>query len=418
MPDESSDPNIIKKTYAIDVITPLFGGGYEAGKIDPDMPIRAPSIRGHLRFWWRATRGAKCERVEELRQREGEVWGSTENPSPVVVEVTIVSHGKTYPCAYIPDGKNFPRFKDKHPSYALFPFQGSNRQNVPVADCTAGISFTLTLSYPRKLSQEINAALWAWVNFGGIGARTRRGCGALYCQDLSPPDCAGIDEWYNRCREKLGIVPSSLREWPTMPEVLLIKNGNGGNALQCWSDVIGLLQTFRQGKNVGRNPGNSSSRPGRSRWPEPESIRQIISNGAAREYQRLDHISDYAAFPRAEFGLPIVFNLPAHRNPGTLELYPVAGGSEKARMASPLILRPLKCSDGVFAQLILKLNVAPVQKVVLKKEYRTLCSSTKIRGKDLARYRNSPMASRSQSGSALEAFLTYANEQGFTEVPR
>ena len=104
MPDGGPDPNIIEKTYTIDVITPpLFGGGYEAGKVDPDMPIRASSIRGHLRFWWRATRGAKFDTVEELRQREGEIWGSMENPSPVVVEVDIVSRGNTYPpCAYAP----------------------------------------------------------------------------------------------------------------------------------------------------------------------------------------------------------------------------------------------------------------------------------------------------------------------------
>ncbi len=418
LPDGGSDPNVIEKTYTIDVITPLFGGGYEAGTVDPDMPIRASSIRGHLRFWWRATRGARYDNVKELRQREGEIWGSMENPSPVIVEADIQSCGKAYPCAYYPEGSNSPQFKVNHPPYALFPFQGSRRQDIPATKCIAGISFRLTISYPKELSLEVGAALWAWVNFGGIGARTRRGCGALYCQDLSPPDYAGIGDWYKRCLEKFEFVPSSSRKWPTLPDKILIKNGNSVDALQCWSDVIGLLQTFRQGKNVGRNPGNNSSRPERSRWPEPESIRRITGD-RARKYQRMEHIPDNAAFPRAEFGLPIVFNLPAKGDPGTLELYPVVGGSEKTRMASPLILRPLKCSNGIFAQLVLQLAAAPVQKVVLKRERRALQSSTTIRGTHLATYRNSPMASRSGEGSALDAFLAYAKDplQGFTEVP-
>lgn len=383
------------------------------------MPIRASSIRGHLRFWWRATRGAKFDTVEELRQREGEIWGSMENPSPVVVEVDIVSRGNTYPpCAYAPDERS-PRFKNDHPQYVCFPFQGSSRLNIPPSDCTAGISFRLTISCPDKLSREVDAALWAWVNFGGVGARTRRGCGALYCQDLSPPDYAGIGDWYRRCQEKFKIAPPSSRKWPTLPDKILIKNGNSVDALQCWSGVIGLLQTFRQGKDIGRDQGNSSSRPGRSRWPEPESIRRITGD-RARKYQRMEHIPDNAAFPRAEFGLPIVFNLPAQGDPGTLELYPVVGGSEKTRMASPLILRPLKCSNGIFTQLILQLNATPVQKVVLKRERRALQCSTTIHGTHLATYKNSPMASRSREGSALDAFLAYAKEdlQGFKEVPR
>lgn len=47
----SHHPGTIPKKYAIEVITPLFGGGVEAGKNDPITLIRPSSIRGHLRFW-------------------------------------------------------------------------------------------------------------------------------------------------------------------------------------------------------------------------------------------------------------------------------------------------------------------------------------------------------------------------------
>src|SRR5258708_28841769 len=87
------------KPYRIELITPLFGGGVEAGENAPMMPIRGTSIRGQLQFWWRATRGAACKSVEELRQRHRNVWGATESASPVVVEVADVQASEPTPCA-------------------------------------------------------------------------------------------------------------------------------------------------------------------------------------------------------------------------------------------------------------------------------------------------------------------------------
>lgn len=385
------------------------------------MPIRVSSIRGHLRFWWRATRGASFDTVDELRQREGEIWGSMENPSPVVVEVDVTSRGKTYPCASVPYGGAL-QFRQNHPQYALFPFQGSDQQGIPIGECTAGISFELTISCPVALSPEINAALWAWVNFGGIGARTRRGCGALYCQDLATQDFANIGGWYSGCLKKLGISTATSREWPTLPEKILIKKGTSADALQCWSDVIGLLQTFRQGVNVGRNLG-AQGYPGRSRWPEPETIR-TVTNRRSNIRKRIEQIPN-DAFPRAELGLPIIFHFKDGGDPADTELSPVVGDEEKTRMASPLILRPLRCKNGDMLQMILQLNSPRVAKVVLKNAPKTP-HFTKIRDPGLALYTRSPMGpatlggtSRSANGSALDAFINFAQEpgKGFTEVP-
>ena len=77
---------VISDPYEIEVITPIFGGGAETKKVDSEIPIRPSSIRGHLRFWWRATRGAHLS-VDALRAREEEIWGSSKSPSPVIIEV-------------------------------------------------------------------------------------------------------------------------------------------------------------------------------------------------------------------------------------------------------------------------------------------------------------------------------------------
>lgn len=52
-------PHADSRTYTIEVITPLFGGGVEVGVNDPVTLICPSSIRGLLRFWWRATLGAR-----------------------------------------------------------------------------------------------------------------------------------------------------------------------------------------------------------------------------------------------------------------------------------------------------------------------------------------------------------------------
>ena len=410
-------PNKIKRVYSIHVITPIFSGGVTANENDPITLIRPSSIRGHLRFWWRATRGANCSKIAELRQREGEIWGTTEKPSQVIVEASVTSKGTTYPCAYIPDGKNYALFKEGHPGYALFPFQGNKKEGIPIAKCISNVSFDLKLIYPQSLSDDLQAAMWAWVNFAGIGARTRRGCGALYCQELAPPDASGIASWYKERLESLGIILAHPKQWPILPDSLLVKSSR--NAMQAWNDVVGLMQTFRQGQKVGRNPGKSPNRPGRSRWPEPETIRSATSQRDPK-HPRMSGIPD-DAFPRAEFGLPIVFHFKDFGDPKDTEIYPIVDGQEKTRMASPLILRPIVCQNGEVQQMILCLKAPSANEVVLKKAPGN--PKKKIRDPMLSAYPHSPLGSpgaglpaRSRFGSAIEGFLAFAEENKFRVV--
>ena len=83
----------------IQVVTPMFGGGVEAGVPDPVTLIRPLSIRGHLRFWWRATRGAAFTTTKELKQRETEIFGNTEHPSAITVRVDPSPTSQSHRCA-------------------------------------------------------------------------------------------------------------------------------------------------------------------------------------------------------------------------------------------------------------------------------------------------------------------------------
>jgi len=128
------------------------------------------------------------------------------------------------------------------------------------------------------------------------------------------------------------------------------------------------------------------------------------------------------AFPRAEFGLPIVFHFKDYEDPEDAELYPVVNGEEKTRMSSPLILRPMICRNGAVLQMILRLRTQSVDEVILKKAPKSP-KFKKIRDTTLATYPNSPLGSskaglpaRSSSGSAVDGFLAFAEENGFVRV--
>jgi len=82
----------LTRTYRL--ITPMFGGGEEVNRADSVTVVRPSSIKGQLRFWWRALRGwlSKGD-VGKLLAIEEAIWGGvtkSEKASPVRLEVELV----------------------------------------------------------------------------------------------------------------------------------------------------------------------------------------------------------------------------------------------------------------------------------------------------------------------------------------
>ncbi|MDD5205079.1 MAG: type III-B CRISPR module RAMP protein Cmr1, partial [Desulfobacterales bacterium] len=78
--------------FECEVLTPLFLGGAET-RVKPE--LRSPSIRGALRYWYRAMLGgsslvaisANENHLKALRDYEARVFGAKEKGSPVAVIV-------------------------------------------------------------------------------------------------------------------------------------------------------------------------------------------------------------------------------------------------------------------------------------------------------------------------------------------
>jgi CRISPR-associated protein Cmr1 len=340
-------PGLLLWQAAIRAITPVFGGGTTPGENDPVTMVRPSSIRGHLRFWWRAMQGAQFGKVEDLRKREGAIWGTTEIPSQILVEVQDLKAGRPEAYATFPSDRTFPKFTTGYPAYALFPFQGNKKDGIAPALARRDAEFRLTVRYPAEFRYEVFAALWAWTNFGGIGARTRRGCGALVCDFFAPKSAATLPQWWAAAKSLMRAPPAGTEPaWPRVVKAPLV-SPNTLAPHAAWEAAVGLMREFRQGENVGRNRGSAPNRPGRSRWPEADSLRQITSAGDPRHQPSIT--ASQPAFPRAELGLPIVFHFKDYQDAANnSELYPKLE-QESRRMASPVILRPLGIAGGTQA---------------------------------------------------------------------
>lgn len=164
------------------LLTPLIGGGWEPFVNDLQMPIRGGTIRGLLRFWWRATCGNRFGGLEQMRVAEMAVWGNTAKSSliEVRVEVEDAIESKLKPTH---EAKDKPNGKVV-PAYISWPLNPPKERPNDIKKVLPELQFTLRLRYPREfegrdLEEEVKLTLWAFEFFGGVGARTRRGAGAI-----------------------------------------------------------------------------------------------------------------------------------------------------------------------------------------------------------------------------------------------
>lgn len=363
--DGNQQIELVTQVRKYELITPLFGGGVEAGYTDPVTVIRGPGIRGQLRFWWRACRGGNFNgSLEAMKEAEDKLWGAASTaakprPSQVQIFVKVDNEGndkRPFEVVQKVDQQGKPKSQVQAnekiaPSYAAFPLQPDEKEKRRGGEpktVREGVLFTLTIVFPKDYQPEVEAALWAWETFGGIGARTRRGFGALHLIGLNINGknwpMSQIDNVKNYINEGLkthvieGQWPANV---PHLEQVISFEfTEDKRNPMEAWGYLIAKLKDFRQARNGPR---------GRSKWPEPESIRRLTGQHLPRHLPIPPKIDE---FPRAAFGLPIIFHF-KDRNRNRLD-DPNSDPRDTSlelvgynRLASPLILRPLKCSQNV-----------------------------------------------------------------------
>ena len=402
-------PRLQSLILHLKTVTPILGGGPVARQLPEVDIIRVPTLRGHLRFWWRALYGhaftADGERGrQELARQERELWGGMgqgeegARRSQVELRVTSVQSA----------GRDEGRISlGTPPAYALWTARNPSKELADVPRWKPGLQFTVELLAPEgEAFQQARQALRAWVLFSGYGSRTRRGCGSLTL--VSPQE---REAWLpasatrSEFRRLFGDVPlfspehaGPLCDLPLLRGASLYR-GLGdtahGDAEKVWLEALGWLREFRQGTSTGsgtrsrerlpaRNPG-ADNRAGRSNWPEADKIRHHALpslKGGREERPRSPaplraYPAEHAprpqytrepAWPRAGFGLPIVVHFQGKDRQDTPYVPAEPEGVQlqwedrdhepKERLASPLIVKALPLANGRFEPIALWLERA------------------------------------------------------------
>lgn len=387
-----------------ELVTPMYGGGKESHKPDLAMPVRASAIRGQLRSWWRLLASAQYD-AQTLRTEEFDLWGGPDKNTPkasrVMLQVRHVDKVKAEPWAKYdkkPDGRyrGLPTPQSwANAAYALFPAQGkasgASIEQPPHELIKAGMTFELVISFSAPINSKQQELLWQsvrwWSQFGGLGARTRRGLGAIQLKQVSDASLKTI--------LLKNIDATEAQQYGC---TLVKFNRPSGNATQAWTDGIAKLQKFRQGVDLGRNAGQQQNRPGRSRWPEADSIREVMRR-CDPQHQPVHPARQ--SFPRAAFGLPIIFHFQSSTDPTDSSLNPIVSGTKAERMSSPVILRPTDDGQSRWYATALLLPHKHVQELKLE-----------LSGKDVP-YWSANKASQVRpianynSTNALDAFMNY-----------
>lgn len=180
--------NMETREFEVEVVTPLFLGGANPKKAE----LRAASIKGALRFWWRALYG--CDEMENMKKRESEIFGSTEKKANMLLRLGDTSNVK-YVLENLPQGLKVPVQSKRgnfqvsiieYLAFGLCEYKKNQRKNIYTKEhIPAGNKFNISLLYNKTFAEQILNSFKALVNYGGLGSHSRNGFGSIWVKDLS-----------------------------------------------------------------------------------------------------------------------------------------------------------------------------------------------------------------------------------------
>ncbi|WP_170146483.1 type III-B CRISPR module RAMP protein Cmr1 [Meiothermus granaticius] len=286
------------------LLTPLIGAGSTPFVNDTQMPIRGGTIRGVLRFWWRATCGNRFGNLEKMRAAEEAIWGSTDKASliDVYVDIKPSDESKLKPSHQKkdkPDGSVIP-------AYISWPLNPPKEKPNDIKKVLLGVEFALRFRFPPKVAdrdfrEEIRLTLWAFDFFGGVGARTRRGAGAVFrIDDEGKP-------YYTKADMEWG--------WPHIRS-------------NTWPDGVPYINTTLRAKLI------------TAPWLKLVNIHKTFFSEQFSKVNRFQNL-DAAKMKRTALGAPFKWKQV----------------KVDERLASPIIYRPIRLKEGDFSVVVVLQNL-------------------------------------------------------------
>jgi CRISPR-associated protein Cmr1 len=167
-------------TFNCEVITPMFLSGADGSTPE----LRPASIKGAMRFWWRAMHGHLS--LDELSARESQLFGGSadgQGRSKVRLRVENLSLGQSSEALPKRMIRTYDKYNINCLDYLAFGISEYNR------DAKANIlnrsyfkpggKFSIELIFPQENELELLSAFSLLSEFGGLGAKSRNGFGSF-----------------------------------------------------------------------------------------------------------------------------------------------------------------------------------------------------------------------------------------------
>jgi CRISPR-associated protein Cmr1 len=165
------------ETFHLELITPCFCGGAEPEK---QAEIRAPSIRGQLRWWFRTLGGFKSLAPMPVHDQEAMIFGSTAGDEgragKLLLRITSPQpKSETANADDLGAGMNTPL------GYALFPLRPFGESDGKKAKIGEGAQFRIGIGWrgEPRLWDSVRGLIAVWAHLGCLGFRGRRAFGAI-----------------------------------------------------------------------------------------------------------------------------------------------------------------------------------------------------------------------------------------------
>ena len=145
-------------TFECEVITPMFLAGAD-GKT-PE--LRAPSLKGLMRFWWRALHGNLD--LKQLREQEAQIFGTADEK---------IGRSK-FSLRIIPDGEL------QVGEFQPLPHHTGSRKGFSLFAVKPGMKFKIKItSLDEEILKKMENLIKASLVLAGLGKRSRRGFGSV-----------------------------------------------------------------------------------------------------------------------------------------------------------------------------------------------------------------------------------------------
>jgi len=184
-------------TFTCETITPMFLSGADGSTPE----LRPPSIKGALRFWWRAMNGhlATTGIPNLLKEDERLFGGANEGGKSSVLVRVFDRKEKFIDCpilkSYVghnPNDRNKP-YEKVGLAYLYYVLLNQKCQGLEGFD----VETTFKVSLESKSLEDLRkgvASFWLFVHLGGLGSRARRGAGCIQVTDIVDEEDCLLDE--------------------------------------------------------------------------------------------------------------------------------------------------------------------------------------------------------------------------------